>query len=66
MEAARVAALRGHEVTLWEKSNTLGGALVPASVPDFKKDYRDLINYLSIQLRKLEVKIELGKEATLE
>ena len=34
MEAARVSALRGHAVTLWEKENKLGGQLISASVPD--------------------------------
>jgi len=66
MEAARVAALRGHRVTLWEKNDQLGGTLIPASVPDFKYDLRLLINYLSGQLRKLNVDIRLGKEATPE
>ncbi|MFC1981119.1 FAD-dependent oxidoreductase [Chloroflexota bacterium] len=66
MEAARVAALRGHKVTLYEKGDALGGTLIPASVPDFKSDYKSLINYLSTQMRKLGVTIELGKEATPE
>ena len=66
MEAARVATLRGHNVTLWEKGNALGGNLIPASVPNFKQDYRRLLNYLSTQIRKLGVTIELGKEATPE
>jgi len=66
MEAARVAALQGHKVTLWEKKNTLGGNLIPASVPDFKDDYRLLINYLATQINKLKVKVELEKEATPE
>ena len=66
MEAARVAALRGHKVTLWEKGNALGGSLIPASVPEFKRDYHDLINYQVIQLKKLGVAIELRKEATPE
>ena len=66
MEAARVAALRGHKVTLWEKGNALGGNLIPASTPDFKQDYRRLINYLSTQIKKLGVATELNKEATLE
>ena len=64
MEAARVAALRGHNVTLWEKSDKLGGNLIPASVPDFKSDYVAFKNYLSTQVRKLDVDIELMKEAT--
>ena len=66
MEAARVAALRGHRVILCEKNDALGGNLIPASVPDFKKDYRDLINYLSGQIKRLGVAIELGKEVTPE
>ena len=64
MEAARVAALRGHKVTLWEKSNALGGNLIPTSVPDFKQDYRSLINFLSVQINKLGVSIKLGRQAT--
>ena len=66
MEAARVAALRGHKVTLMEKGDALGGNLIPASTPGFKQDYRSLINYLSTQIEKLGVNIELKKEATLE
>jgi len=65
LEAARVAALRGHEVTLWEKEPRLGGKMIPASVPDFKKDIIPLIEYLSNQVNKLGVKVELMKEATL-
>lgn len=66
MEAAMVAALRGHKVTLWEKDNALGGNLIPASTFNLKQDYRRLINYLSTQIEKLGVTIELGKEATPE
>jgi len=64
MEAARVAALRGHRVTLWEKGNALGGSLVPASGPDFKKDFGDLIQYQGGQLKKLGVAVEFSKQAT--
>ncbi|MBW1802803.1 MAG: FAD-dependent oxidoreductase, partial [Deltaproteobacteria bacterium] len=51
MEAARVAALRGHEVTLFEKRE-LGGMLVEAAIPDFKADLRPLIEYYITQLDK--------------
>ena len=66
MEAARVSALRGHEVTIWEKASALGGNLIPAAVPDFKDDYRLLLEYLRTQIKKLGVKVELEKEARLE
>ncbi|NIQ37413.1 MAG: FAD-dependent oxidoreductase, partial [Proteobacteria bacterium] len=64
MEAARVAALRGHKVRLFEKRDRLGGALLEASVPEFKTDLRPLIDYLSNQLKKLKVDINLRKEKT--
>lgn len=66
MEAARVAALRGHNVTLYEKEERLGGQLIPASVPQFKHPVKEQTRYLENQIRKLGVKVELGKEATLE
>jgi len=37
MEAARLAAHRGHKVTLYEKTPELGGRLIEASIPSFKK-----------------------------
>ena len=66
MEASRVATLRGHSVTLYEKRDRLGGYLIEGSVPEFKKDVRNLIDYLSTQLWKLKVKVILGKEATVK
>lgn len=62
MEAARVAALRGHKVTLYEKGDRLGGHLIPGSVPDFKRDLALLRDYYTTQLAKLGVKIEMRKE----
>jgi 2-enoate reductase len=66
LEAARVAASRGCEVTLWEKTDQLGGKLILASIPDFKRDIKPLIEYLSTQVEKAGVKVELMKEATPE
>jgi len=66
MEAARVAALRGYEVTLYEKENTLGGHLKEASVPEHKRDIKPLIKWLSLQIEKAGVKIEMNKEATAD
>jgi 2,4-dienoyl-CoA reductase-like NADH-dependent reductase (Old Yellow Enzyme family)/thioredoxin reductase len=64
MEAARVCALRGHKVTLYEKRR-LGGALIEASVPEFKADIRRLISYHTTQMEKLGVKVVL-EEATVD
>ena len=67
MEAARVSALRGHDVTLYEKGPKLGGLLQLAAMVKgpHPEDLPLLINYLEGQIRKLGVKIELGKEADL-
>jgi len=64
LEAARVAALRGCAVTLWEQSGQLGGKLRLAAVPEFKRDLRRLIQYLSVQVETAGVKVELNKTAT--
>jgi NADPH-dependent 2,4-dienoyl-CoA reductase/sulfur reductase-like enzyme len=66
MEAARVAALRGHKVTLWEAKDRLGGALIPASVAPYKDEIPNVTAYLGTQIGKLGVKVELNKEATPE
>ena len=64
MEAAIVAAQRGHDVLLWEKGDVLGGNLIAASAPDFKRDYQWLLNYLTSQVRRAGVRVELRREAT--
>lgn len=64
MEAARVAALRGHAVTLHEKEHELGGQLVLASMPPHKEDVRAFIDYLVRQIQKLGVRVRLGTETT--
>lgn len=66
MEAARVAAIRGHQVTLQEKSNQLGGAMILQSVIPSKQEVDNLKNYMSYQVAKEGVKIETDKEATPE
>ena len=66
MEAARIARLRGHEVTLFEKTGQLGGHLLEASVPKFKQKTKALIAWSNRQLEKERVSIELGKEVTPE
>jgi 2,4-dienoyl-CoA reductase-like NADH-dependent reductase (Old Yellow Enzyme family)/thioredoxin reductase len=64
MEAARVLALRGHDVTLFEKRK-LGGVLIEASTPDFKADLRPLISYFAAQMELLKVNV-VSREATLQ
>lgn len=63
MEAARIAAQRGHSVTLYEKSGALGGKLEFASnVKGPHENLTDLSAYLSRQLEVNGVSVELNKE----
>jgi 2,4-dienoyl-CoA reductase (NADPH2) len=64
MEAARVAALRGHRVTLCEKSERLGGTLVFSSLV-YEPNGR-LAEYLERQVRELPIDLRLGQEVTPE
>lgn len=66
MEAALTAALRGHEVTLAEKRDKLGGNLDAASAPFFKKDIADFCKVLIRRVEKAGVKILLNTEVTPE
>jgi 2,4-dienoyl-CoA reductase-like NADH-dependent reductase (Old Yellow Enzyme family)/thioredoxin reductase len=64
LESARVAALRGHDVTLCEKSGRLGGQLWIGSLPPGKQELTRGIKHLITQAAKAGVKIEVNKEVT--
>jgi len=66
MEAARVAALRGHKVTLCEKSTKLGGLIPLASMlKDIETDELiAVIRYMERQIRKAGVTVKLNTEVT--
>ncbi|MGI9591395.1 MAG: FAD-dependent oxidoreductase, partial [Myxococcota bacterium] len=62
MEAASVAALRGHRVTLVERSGQLGGTLRFAALP-YEPNER-LLRWLEQRVRGLPIQLELGREVT--
>ncbi|MDF1590980.1 MAG: NAD(P)/FAD-dependent oxidoreductase [Desulfobacterales bacterium] len=64
LNAARIAAKRGHEVHLFEKKEAIGGKLIVGSVPGFKKEISNLIKFLIKQNRMAGVKFHLNCEAT--
>ncbi|PYM05724.1 MAG: hypothetical protein DMD82_10300 [Candidatus Rokuibacteriota bacterium] len=65
-EAARVAALRGHEVILLERSSSLGGRInIAAALPD-RDDYFAVPLFFTVQLDTLGVDVRLKTEATAE
>ena len=66
MEAARVAALRGHQVALYERDKALGGQLKWASKPPFRGEYEQVVRYLSRQIEKAGVQINLEQEVDKE
>jgi 2,4-dienoyl-CoA reductase-like NADH-dependent reductase (Old Yellow Enzyme family)/thioredoxin reductase len=65
MEAARVATLRGHRVELWEKTQQLGGNTRLASATPWKSEFREIVDYLVRELRRLEVPVKLGTDGKL-
>jgi 2,4-dienoyl-CoA reductase-like NADH-dependent reductase (Old Yellow Enzyme family)/thioredoxin reductase len=65
MKAAEIAALQGHRVTLYEKNKELGGRFLLAAVPPKKQILREFIEYLTRQIKKLPIKMILGRPFTL-
>ena len=66
VEAARIAAIRGHEVDLYDSSDVAGGQINLADKPPFKDHFRLLRPYLERQLELTGVKVHYGKTMTKE
>lgn len=66
MEAARIIKMRGHDVTIYEGTDKLGGVIIPGSVPDFKVDDRRLIDWYKSEIKELEVKVNFNTKVTEE
>ena len=66
MEAARIADLRGHHVTLFEKTDKLGGAFIAAAAMDFKEMDRSLLNWYRTQMKNSNVDIRMNTVADQE
>jgi NADPH-dependent 2,4-dienoyl-CoA reductase/sulfur reductase-like enzyme len=62
MEAARVAAQRGHRVTIFEKASKTGGLFNLAAVPPYKQELTKVTKYLTTQLIKAGVEVRLNTE----
>jgi mycofactocin system FadH/OYE family oxidoreductase 2 len=60
MEAARVAALRGHSVSLYEKDEQLGGQLQIAAKAPGRQDMAEPVRYYETQFKLLGVDVHLG------
>jgi 2,4-dienoyl-CoA reductase-like NADH-dependent reductase (Old Yellow Enzyme family)/thioredoxin reductase len=66
METAIVAASRGHQVTVHEKGDRLGGQLLTASLPPHKDEIEALVESLIVRTREAGVEVELNTEVDLK
>jgi NADPH-dependent 2,4-dienoyl-CoA reductase/sulfur reductase-like enzyme len=64
MEFARIAAIRGHRVSLYEKNSELGGQVLLGSVPSYKYELKNIVPYFKHELERLGVDLHLGEEIT--
>ncbi len=64
MEAARIAAMRGHKVTLVEKEAELGGMVAALARTKLTSEFQNIIDYLTTQMKKLKIDVRVCK--TLE
>ena len=62
METARIAAMRGHKVTIYEKTGRLGGVFIAAAAPVFKEKDKELIEWYKRQIAKLPIDVRLNTE----
>ena len=66
MEAARVAAIKSHDVKIYEKSDRMGGQINVLSKAPGRDEFNQVTRYLEVQLKKLGVEIKLNTTATPE
>ena len=62
METARIAALRGHKVTIFEKGDRLGGVFVAAANFSFKEKDKELIEWYRSKIAELPIEVKLNTE----
>lgn len=66
MEAARIARIRGHKVTLWEKAPKLGGVVGILATTPHLSEFNNAVEYLAGQMTELGVDVRVCYEATVE
>ncbi len=66
MEAALVAAWRGHQVTLFEKENRLGGQVLLAAKVPTKEEFADFVKWQALMMERAGVEVRLGVEVTAD
>ena len=66
LEAAVTAAMRGHRVTLYEKSDEIGGQIWLAGAPPHKRELLEFVRYYRAMLRRHEIQVRLNTPMDLE
>lgn len=66
MEAARIAAVRGHDVTLFEKTGELGGVTSALGLNPLTGEFGNIVRYLTTQLGKLGVDVRVCRDASAD
>jgi NADPH-dependent 2,4-dienoyl-CoA reductase/sulfur reductase-like enzyme len=66
MEAARVAALRGHEVSVYERAGKVGGRVRQGELAPGRRDFGESVRFLARELDRLQVPVALGTEVTAD
>lgn len=64
MECARVCHMRGHKVTIYEKTDRLGGVFVAAAAPKFKEKDKALLKWYERQMEQMGIEIRLNAPVT--
>ena len=64
MESAMVLSDRGHNVTIYEKSDHLGGVFIPAAAPEFKSRDKRLVQWYLRQIDQRPIEVKLNTEIT--
>ena len=64
MEVARIATIRGHKATIYEKTDRLGGVFIPAAAFDFKEKDKALIEWYRKQIKDLNIEVKYNTEIT--
>ncbi len=66
LEVARVATMRGHQVSVFEKSDHLGGQTIIAAQAPGREDMAEISRYYTLELQRLEVEVHLNTEVTTD
>ncbi|AGA69297.1 NADH:flavin oxidoreductase [Desulfitobacterium dichloroeliminans LMG P-21439] len=66
LESARIAAIKGCNVVMYEENNRLGGLLPLAAVPSKRSEILNVINYYEYILPKMGVEIKLNEKFTID